>query len=121
MLDLVHKSKGQLIAPKEVIKSIEVLCPEAVDTIALLMREGKTDTVRLKASLEVLALAGINRETTIKVKTDITEMDDVSINDRLNELLGTAALTVLEGEAKDITEEVDSADEKEEEEANFVS
>jgi hypothetical protein len=103
MIDLVHKAKGQFIAPRETINKIQMLAPEAVNILEELMKGSKADSVRLKAALEVLALSGITKETTIRVKTDIAELDTHSIDERLQELLGTAAHTVVDSQAKDIT------------------
>ena len=102
MIDLVHKAKGSVIAPKEVLKKIEMLSPEAVLVLEDLMRNSKADSVRLKAALEVLAIAGVSKETKISIKTE-HEMDDSELDSRLKELLSLAGSTVLEGEAKDVT------------------
>lgn len=101
--ELVAKSKGTLIAPKEVIQSIKRLAPEAVETLELLMKTSKADSVRLKAAMEVLALAGINKENIVTLKTEVHEMKTDEIDNRLAELLGTATNTVIEGSMKDIT------------------
>ena len=103
MLDLVQKSKGQLMVPREVLKDIEILAPEAVTTLKDLMLNSKADSVKLKAALEVLAIAGISKETKISIKTEVHEMDESQINQRLEDLLGTAAGVVLDGEVRDIT------------------
>lgn len=103
MLDLVSKSKGSLLVPREVLKSVEILAPQAVQTLEDLMMNSKADSVKLKAALEVLAIAGISKETKISIKTDVSEMNESQINDRLNDLLGTAAGIIVEGESKDIT------------------
>lgn len=102
---LVHKAKGTLIAPREVLEKIEVLAPEAVTTLESLMRESKADSVRLKAALEILGLAGVTKETRLTVTTETTELNDSQLNNRLAELLGKAQGEVIEGEAKDITPE----------------
>lgn len=103
MLDLVHKSKGTLLVPREILKNIEILAPEAVDTLKDLMLNSKADSVKLKAALEVLAIAGISKETKISIKTEVSDMDEKQINDRLNDLLGTANSVLLEGESEDVT------------------
>ena len=105
MIDLVHKSKGQFLVPREVLKNIEVLAPQAVDTLKDLMLNSKADSVKLKAALEVLAIAGISKETKISIKTEVSDMDEKQINDRLNDLLGTANSVLIDGEAKDVTPE----------------
>jgi hypothetical protein len=102
MVDLVARSKGTLLAPKELMKRIDVLAPEAVDTLEQLMKSSKADSVRLKASLEILALAGFNKETTLTIKTDTAELQTSEIDQRLSELLGDAAGNILNRE-KDIT------------------
>lgn len=101
--ELVAVSKGTMLAPKEVIQSIERLAPEAVSTLEELMTTSKADSVRLKAALEVLALAGINKETKVSIKTETHDMGTKEIDSRLAELLGTAAGTVIEHEEIDIT------------------
>lgn len=105
MLDLVHKSKGELIAPREVLQSIAVLTPEAVETVKDLMLNSKADSVRLKAALEVLALAGVSKETKISISTDVTDMDEAQLDAQLQALLGSAATTVIDSTAKDVTPE----------------
>jgi hypothetical protein len=106
MVDLVHRSKGSMIAPREVLKSIEVLAPQAVTTLEHLMLNSKVDTVRLKAAVEILELAGVSKETRISVRTDTRDMSDSEIDSRLRALMGTAAGTVLEGTYKDVTPDV---------------
>ena len=103
--DLVAKSKGTMIAPREIIEKIERLAPEAVTTLEDLMRSSKADSVRLRAALELLGLAGISKETKISVKAEVEDMDESAINSRLTELLTKAQGVVLEGEFKDITPE----------------
>jgi hypothetical protein len=103
MLDLVSKSRGTFLAPREVIQSIVRLAPEAVNTLEELMRNAKADSVRLKAAMEILALSGLNKETHVKITTEVSDLDDSEINDRLHDLLGTAAGVVLDGEARDVT------------------
>ena len=104
MVDLVHKAKGSVVAPREVLKKIETLSPEAVLVLEDLMRNSKADSVRLKAALEVLAIAGVSKETKISIKTE-HEMDDTELDSRLKELLSLAGSTVIEGEAKEIKPE----------------
>jgi hypothetical protein len=109
--DLVAKSKGELILPSEVMKTIRVLAPEAVLTLEALMKTAKSDTVRLKAALEILGLGGINKETTVRITTDVQDMDSSELDARLSELLGASmdiAGTVIidhikEKDIKDIT------------------
>ena len=67
MFDLVAKTKGTLIAPREVINNLQLLAPEAVLTLERLMKTSKADSVRLKAAMEILALGGVNKETTVRV------------------------------------------------------
>ena len=97
MSDLVARatSKG-FIAPREVINQIERLAPEAVDTIQDLMRHSKTDSVRLKAAVHLLELGGVTRETRLTIKTDVAEMSEKEINDRLSRLMGEATGVLLE-------------------------
>ena len=106
MLDLVHKSKGELIAPREVLNSISVLAPEAVETVKQLMLHSKADSVRLKAALEVLALAGVSKETKISISADVHELDNETLDEQIRAILGDAAVTVIESSAKDVTPEV---------------
>lgn len=101
MLDLVHKSKGELIAPREVLQNIAVLAPAAVETLSELMLNSKADSVRLKAALEVLALAGVSKETKISISTETHELSNADIDEQLDKLLRGAKTVV--GEAKDIT------------------
>lgn len=101
--ELVLKSKGSLLAPREVMNSIQRLAPEAVETLEHLMLNSKADSVRLKAAIEVLGLAGISKENRITITTSVEELDDTGLNSRLAELLGKAGQTVIEAEAKDIT------------------
>jgi hypothetical protein len=103
MMDLVSKSKGSFMAPREVLEKIPRLAPDALDTLETLMKTSKADSVRLKAALEILALSGVQKDITLSVKTDITEMDDKEINGRLSDLLGTAAGVILDGSATDVT------------------
>ena len=102
MLDLVHKSKGELIAPREVLQNIAVLAPAAVETLSELMLNSKADSVRLKAALEVLALAGVSKETKISISTETHELSNDDIDAQLDKLL-RGAKTVIEAEVKDIT------------------
>ena len=97
MGDLVARatSKG-FIAPREVINQIERLAPEAVDTIEDLMRHSKTDSVRLKAAVHLLELGGVTRETRLTIKTDVAEMSEKEINERLSRLMGEASSVLLE-------------------------
>ena len=103
MMDLVHKSKGELIAPREVLNSIAVLTPAAVETLSELMMNSKADSVRLKAALEVLALAGVSKETKISISTEVHEMDNDQLDQQIAKLLGGAAQTVIDSNAKDVT------------------
>ena len=100
--ELVSKSSGTMVAPSEVIKKIKVLAPEAVTVLEQLMVSSKADSVRLKAALEILALAGINKENVLTIKTEVTDMDERQIDERLADLLGMAGKTVIDGEAKEI-------------------
>jgi hypothetical protein len=101
--ELVQKSKGTLVAPREVLDRISVISPAALQTLEDLMMNSKADSVRLKAALEVLALAGVTKETRLTIRADVSDMDDSEINSRLNDLLSRAAHTAIEGRAKDIT------------------
>jgi len=92
--ELVAKSKGTMILPSEILNSLERLAPEAVATLESLMRDSKSDTVRLRAAIEVLGLAGITKETKISIKTDVQDLDDTGLDSRLTELLGKAAETL---------------------------
>lgn len=107
--ELVAKAKGTVLAPKEVIESIERLAPESVHTLEDLMFNSKADSVRLRAALELLGLAGITKETKIRVTREVEEMDTGEIDKRLRELLGKAQGIVIEGECKDVTPEKDDA------------
>ena len=102
MLDLVHKSKGYM-APREVVKKIEILAPEAVNTLEKLMLTSKSDSVRLRAAVEVLELAGVTKQTHLTIKTDTKDMTEKEIDQRLQSLMGAAAGLVLEGEVVDVT------------------
>jgi hypothetical protein len=102
MLDLVARSKGTYVAPREVLKKIEVLAPEAVDTLEHLMRNSKADSVRLRAAVEVLELAGVTKETRLTIKTDIKDLSEKEINERLQSLMGAAASTYIEGDYQEI-------------------
>ena len=101
--ELVSKSSGTMVAPSEVIKKIKVLAPEAVTVLEQLMVSSKADSVRLKAALEILALAGINKENVLTIKTEVKDMHNEEIDTRLSDLLGMAAGAVLDSEIKDIT------------------
>ncbi len=98
MLDLVHKAKGTVLAPREVLKKIEVLSPVAVDVIEELLKGAKNESVRLRAAVEILGLAGISQETRISIRTDLKDMEDTDIDKRLQMLLGPAAQKYIEGE-----------------------
>lgn len=105
MIDLVSKSKGTAVAPRHIIEQIEVLAPEAVLTLQDLMKNSKADSVKLKAALEILGLAGISRETKISIKADVSEMSEAELDDKLRLLLGRetiegAAETVLDRETQ---------------------
>ena len=104
MLDLVHKSKGELIAPREVLQNIAILAPAAVETLSELMLNSKADSVRLKAALEVLALAGVSKETKISISTETHELSNDDIDAQLDKLL-RGAKSVIQAEVKDITPE----------------
>ena len=97
------KSKGTLVAPKVIMDRIQVLAPEAITTLENLMLNSKADSVRLKAALEVLGLAGYTKENKLTITTQVEEMDDTSLNSRLNELLMQAGSVVIDSESKDIT------------------
>ena len=101
--ELVMKSKGTLVAPSEIMKKIQVLAPEAISTLENLMRNSKADSVKLKAALEVLGLAGYTRDHKITLTTQVEDMDDSSLNSRLSELLAQAGSVVLDGTSKDVT------------------
>jgi hypothetical protein len=101
--ELVLKSKGKLVAPSKIMEQIQVLAPEAIEVLTDLMRNSKADTVKLKAALEVLGLAGFTRDHKLTITTNVEDMDDSSLNTRLNELLAQAGSVVLEGTSKDIT------------------
>ena len=101
--ELVMKSKGTLVAPKVIMDRIQVLAPEAITTLENLMLNSKADSVRLKAALEVLGLAGYTKENKLTITTQVEEMDDTSLNSRLNELLLQAGSVVIDSESKDIT------------------
>ena len=101
--ELVLKSKGALICPKEVMDRINVLGPEAVNTLEHLMLNSRADSVRLKAALEVLALGGITKDHKITIKTEVEDLDDQGLNTRLQDLLGRAHGVVIEGESTDVT------------------
>lgn len=109
---LVQKQKGTLLAPKEVLEKIETLSPKAVATLEDLMENSKADSVKLKAALEILALAGVNKETRISIKTDVTDLDTDEIDSRLSDLLRKAHGVTLEGEMKDITPQEDIDDDE---------
>ena len=119
MFDLVAKTKGTLIAPREVINNLQLLAPEAVLTLERLMKTSKADSVKLKAALEILALGGVNKETTVRVTHEVTDLDDKEIDSRLADLLGVAHGIVIEGEATampitPIREELDNEERREE-------
>lgn len=101
--ELVMKTKGKLVAPSEIMKSIQFLAPEAITTLEDLMRNSKADSVKLKAALEILGLAGYTRDQKISITTNVQDMDDKSLNHRLAELLNQAGSVVLDGTARDIT------------------
>lgn len=105
MIDLVARTSGTYLAPREVLKKIEVLAPEAVDTLEHLMRNSKADSVRLKAAVEVLELAGVTKETRLTIKTDVKDMSEREINDRLNNLMGVATATYIETEYTEVEPE----------------
>jgi hypothetical protein len=101
--ELVLKSKGKLVAPSKIMEKIQILAPEAIETLEHLMRHSKADSVKLKAALEVLGLAGFTRDHKLTITTQVEDMDDKSLNTRLNELLAQAGSVVLEGTSKDVT------------------
>jgi hypothetical protein len=68
------------------------------------MTHSKADTVRLKAALEVLQLAGVSKETRLTLTKETHELDDSEVSSRLEALLNKAAETVIEAECIDITE-----------------
>ena len=106
MIDLVSKSRGELIAPQEVLSQIAVLSPQAVETVKDLMLDPKSPaSVRLKAALEVLALAGVSKETKISISADVQDMDDSQLTSQINQLLGQATGVVIDSESKDVTPE----------------
>jgi hypothetical protein len=113
MLDLVSRTKGTFLAPREVIKSIEMLLPEAVTTLEELMRNSKSDSVRLKAAVEVLELGGVSKETRLTIKTDVKDMSEREINERLNSLMGIAGKTYLEADYEEIDDEGDGCNREE--------
>jgi hypothetical protein len=117
MVDLVAKSKGTLIAPREIIQKIETLSPIAVQTLEDLMINAKAESVKLKAALEILGLAGITKETKVSIKTEVHDMDEKEINNRLSELLGKAQGVVAEAEYEEI-EDADQDNEDAEEEVH---
>jgi hypothetical protein len=102
--ELVAKSKGTLIAPKEVLDGITRLSPQALQTLEELMLTSKADSVRLKAALEVLAMAGVTKETRLTLSTETHDLDDSQIDDRLTSLLRKAGRTVIEADVQDVTE-----------------
>jgi hypothetical protein len=104
--ELVAKSKGELVLPSAVMETIQTLAPEAVMTLEALMLTGKSDTVRLKAAMEILALGGYKRETTINIKADIEDMDNAGLDARLRDLLNLKPIagTVIDIPASAITE-----------------
>jgi hypothetical protein len=102
--ELVSKSKGTLVAPSEIMSQIKILAPEAIVTLEALMKGSKADSVRLKAALEILALAGYTKENKITI-TRTEEMDEKALDSRLGELLSSAVTTVIDGESVDITPE----------------
>ena len=101
--ELVMRSKGTLVAPSEIMKSVQFLAPQAVETLEQLMLHSKADSVKLKAALEVLALAGYTRDHKITLTTQVEDLDDASLSTRLSELLAQAGGVVLDSAAKDIT------------------
>jgi hypothetical protein len=101
MVDLVAKSKGTAIAPREILDKIERLAPEAVNTLQDLMMNSKADSVKLKAALEILGIAGVSREMKVSIRADVTDMSNDELDDKLRALLGRetiegAAETVLD-------------------------
>ena len=107
-IKMVAKSKGTIIAPQEVIDSLKVLAPEAVETIATLMRTAKGEAVRLKAATQVLELTGFNKETVLTIKGDLKELDTVGLNARLKVLLDNTVeeRDAIEGDFTENIEEV---------------
>lgn len=69
------------------------------------MLHSKADTVRLKAALEVLQLAGVSKETRLTL-TETHELDDTEIDNRLASLLHKAGRTAIMADI-DILEEED--------------
>jgi hypothetical protein len=102
MIDLVARSKGTFFAPRELVNKIEVLAPQAVDTLEQLMSGSKTDSVRLKAAVEILALAGVTKETRLTISTDVKDMSEKEINTRLESLLGAASEAVEEADYTEV-------------------
>jgi len=94
MIDLVARSKGTYFAPSAVIKKIEVLAPDAVDTLQDLMLNSKADSVKLRAAIEILELAGVQKTTHLTIKQDVQDMSEKEINQRLTALMGTAVETI---------------------------
>jgi hypothetical protein len=109
--ELVAKSRGTMIAPKEVLKKITVLAPQAVETLEALMLRSKADSVRLKAALEILALAGVSKETKLSIRTETHELDDDSLDSRLKELMGNARDITDIATYKEVKDEESTQDE----------
>ena len=102
MMDLVHKSKGALVAPREVLDRIQTLAPEALQTLEDLMRNAKAESVRFKAALEILGLAGVTKETRLSISTEVKDLDEGELDNRLVSLLAKAGQVVIEGESKEV-------------------
>jgi hypothetical protein len=102
MVDLVARSKGTFFAPRDLVKKIEVLAPQAVATLEDLMLNSKADSVRLKAATEILELAGVTKETRLTIRTDVKDMSEKEINNRLAALMGTAIETIEEADYEEV-------------------
>jgi hypothetical protein len=114
MTDLVMRSKSSgYLAPREVINHIERLAPNAVETLEELMKNSKADSVRLKAAVHILELGGVTKETRLTVKADVSDISETDLDERLAQLMGTAAATYIEGSYEDITGDDDEEDEEE--------
>jgi hypothetical protein len=103
LADLVTRTKGTVAGPREVIQSLKVLAPEAVNTLKDLMANS-TDSVKLKAAMHILALTGYQVENILRVQTDVKDLDSGELDSRLRDLLGDAAQTVIEGDFTSVNE-----------------
>lgn len=102
--ELSMRASGTVIAPKEVLTKVTTLSPQAVDTLEELLLGATSETVRLKAALEILAIAGVSKENKITIKTETKDLEDEELTSRLEELLDRAKKSAMTADFPDAEE-----------------